>query len=220
MKEIIITYFFSYLILFISSFIYVKLGLGNMDQFLSGPFFVIMIVFYIIVISYLYTNNKKNESKLKIYKCFPIIYFGISISVFLNMIIFRITGTFNSINNNLLLFFVSSGIIGPIYEEILFRYILYNRLKSRYSEKKSFLVGLIIFSLIHLYPIKIIYAFILGFFFTYIYKKEKTIMAPILMHIGANSIVILLYKFNIDVFILSLINLIISSYLIFRANKN
>ena len=97
-----------------------------------------------------------------------------------------------------------------IYEEILFRYLLYNRLKSKYSIRKSILITTIIFALIHISSIKIIYAFILGLILNITYEKYHNIIAPILIHIAANTIVIFLYEYNTYILLLSIINLIIS----------
>ena len=219
MKEIIISYLLSYVIIIASCFVYVELGMGDNDQFFNYPVFYVMIIFYIVVIIFLYKKNKRKELRLNYRKYFPLFYFGISIAVILNLIIIRVTN--NTIDNNypLLLYFISSGIVGPIYEEILFRYILFNRLRDNYSDSKALFISLIVFSLIHLSPIKIIYAFIIGFFITVIYRREKTILAPILVHIGANSIVILIYEFRVSILILAIINLVISSYLVFRQTK-
>lgn len=219
MKEIIFSYLLSYVIIIASCFVYVELGMGDIDQFLNYPVFCVMIIFYIVVIIFLYKKNKRKEIRLNYRKYFPLFYFGISIAVLLNLIIIRVTN--NTIDNNypLLLYLISSGIVGPIYEEILFRYILFNRLRDKYSDSKALFISLIVFSLIHLSPIKIIYAFIIGFFITVIYRREKTILAPILVHIGANSIVILIYEFRVSILILAIINLVISSYLVFRQTK-
>ena len=219
MKEIIISYLLSYVVIFGMCFIYVNLGIGDIDQFLNYPVFYVIILFYVIISIFLYKKNKRKEMRLKYRKYFPLFYFGISIAVLLNMIIIRVTN--NTIDNNypLLLYLISSGIVGPIYEEILFRYILFNRLRNKYSDNMALFISLIVFSLIHLSPIKIIYAFIIGFFITVIYRREKTILAPILVHIGANSIVVLIYEFKICIFVLAIINFIISSYLVFRQTK-
>ena len=219
MKEIIITYILSYVVTIVSAFIYTKIGQGNIDYFLSCPIFFIMIPFYIISIFILYYHNRIKEKHLRLNKYFPLVSFGISISVFLNMIIFKITDSSVDFNYPFMLYFISSGIVGPIYEEILFRYILFNRLKYKYSIKKSFIISLCIFSFMHFSPIKIIYAFILGGFITFIYHKENSILAPILVHMSANGIVLWLHYFQPDIFILSFINLVISSYLIFRQTK-
>ena len=209
-KEIFITYILNYVIIIISGLIYNLLGYNNVDLFINNILPYIMILFYILTIIYLYLKNYKKENKLPLKQYYPLISLGISISVFLNMLIFLIIKPITTFSLPLLITIISSGIIGPIYEEVLFRYLLYNRLKNKYSIKKSILITSIIFALIHLKPIKIIYAFLLGLFINIVYEKNKNILAPILIHIAANTIVIFLSEYNTYILILSLINLIIS----------
>ena len=106
---------------------------------------------------------------------------------------------------------ISTGIIGPILEEVLFRYILLNNLKKFNTSKKSIIIATLIFAIVHGSIIKIIYAFILGLILNIIYHKYNNIKANILIHISANIIAIFLSSFNIYILILSIIGLIVSS---------
>jgi len=214
-KEIFITYILNYLIIFILALIYYLLGHNDIDFFLNNICSYILILFYIITIIYLYKKNYQKEPPLPNKQYFPLTLLGISIAIFLNMIIFLLNPP-KTITTPTIIGLISSGIIGPIYEEILFRYLLYNRLKSRYSIKKSLLITTIIFALIHLNPIKIIYAFLLGLIINISYEKHQNILAPILIHIAANTIVIFLFEYNTYILLLSLICLILSIIL----NKN
>lgn len=213
-KEIFITYILSYLIIIISALIYNLLGYTNVDNFLNNICSYILLLFYIITIIYLYKKNHQQESSLPIKHYFPLILLGISIATLLNMLIFIINPPTNTTTITTSLALISSGIVGPIYEEILFRYLLYNRLKKNYSIRKSILITTTIFALIHLSPIKILYAFLLGLIINIAYEKYQNILAPILIHIAANTIVIFLYEYNTYILLLSLINLIISIKLI------
>ena len=215
MKEILITYFLSYLIIIISCWIYTQLGFHNIDDFLQNQCNYIIIVFFIIAAIFLFINNRRKEKNMSIKDYFPFVYFGISIASFLNMIIFYFFPTKPNNNISFYLLVVSSSIVGPIYEEILFRYCFYNRLKEKYSKSRSIFLSSLVFALIHLKPIKIIYAFVLGMFFSVVYEREKNILVPILMHIGANFVALTLSQFNVYILFLSIINLIISGYLIF-----
>lgn len=210
MKEIITTYILSYLIIIISGFIYNLLGYNDLNFFINNISIYLILIYYILTIIYLYHKNKIKEPKLIIKKYFPLISLGVSIAITYNMIIFKFIPPNSNNYYSILLLIISSGIIGPIYEEILFRYVFYNRLKKKYSKEKSLLINSIIFSLIHIQPIKMIYAFILGIVLNLLYEKYKTIKAPILIHISANTIVLFLREYNLVVLLLSIINLIIS----------
>ena len=218
-KEIFITYILNYVIIIISGFVYNLLGYNNINLFINNILPYIILLFYIITIIYLYYKNYQKENKFSPNQYYPLISLGISLAVFLNMIIFLIYPQKSTVTLSMPLAIISSGIVGPIYEEVLFRYLLYNRLKNKYSIKKSLLITATIFALIHLQPIKIIYAFLLGIIINIFYEKNKNILAPILIHISANTIVIFLSEYNTYILILSLINLIISITMITNYHK-
>ena len=219
MREIIITYILSYIIVIVGGLVYTLLGIGEMEQFTQSIGIYLINIFYIITIIFLYFKNRHYEKKLLIKNYFLFFSFGISIAIILNMIIF-LFHPINSKNSiSMVLSFISSGIIGPIYEEILFRYVFYYRLRKHFSINKSIIINVLVFAIIHLSFIKIVYAFILGLFLTKIYEKEKSILAPILIHVGANSIVLLLNEFNLLIFLLSIMNFIIYVFLLFNVRK-
>lgn len=209
-KEIFITYILNYIIIIITGLIYKALGYNNLEFLVNNIIPYILLIFYTLTIIYLYKKNYIEEQKLNNRKYFSLILLGISIAAFLNMIIFLLLPSTTKVTIPVYLSLISSGIIGPIYEEILFRYLLYNRLKSKYSIRKSILITTIIFALIHISSIKIIYAFILGLILNITYEKYHNIIAPILIHIVANTMVIFLYEYNTYILLLSIINLIIS----------
>lgn len=208
---ILITYIFTLLILILSALIYHSLGYNNVDQFLSISPYILIPVYFIITTILIYKYN----IKIKIFSIQKEKYFfytslGISISIFFNMIIFKffkINQTVDSIKP--IMNIISSGIIGPIYEEILFRGIFYNKLLKFNSSKKSLIITTICFSLIHFSPIKIIYALGLGYVFTKIYQQDNNILSPIIIHVSANITSIFLFEYNTYLLLFSLINLIL-----------
>lgn len=220
LKEIIITYILQYIIIFISCLIYKLLGHNNLTNFINSYCSIILIIFYLLTTIYLYNKNKIPSTKLSIKNYYPLILLGISISCLLNMIIFLIEKpipTTNTINPIILI--ISSGIIGPIYEEIIFRYINLNKLKKFNTNNKSIIINTLIFATIHISPTKIFYAFILGLILNISYTKINNIKAPIIIHISANLIALLLNQYNTTILILSLIGTILSYNLLKIINK-
>ena len=211
---IILTYFLSYGIILLSILIYFCLGYSSIDKLIN-------ILPYILIITYLfyiiYFLKKYPISIKKKNKYFPYLLLGISLSVFLNMILFHVSHPTNSKTTiPLFLDIIASGIIGPIYEELLFRHIFYNKLKSFNSKKKSLYLTTIIFALIHLTTLKMIYALFLGFILTKVYQQKENILSPILIHVSANITSTFLFEYNTYLFFLSLISLILGSYLVFK----
>lgn len=209
-KEIVVTYLLGYIIIILACLLYTLLGYKDLTSFINTKCCYLILFYYIITIIYLYRHNKKQEPPLPSKQIFPLLYLGISLATVMNMLIFKIIIPTTSRTIPLPLALISSGLIGPIYEEILFRYILLNRLKLFHSKTKAILINTILFALMHLTPIKIIYAFILGLFLNISYEKHKNILAPILIHIAANSIVVFLTEYNPYILLLATINLIIS----------
>ena len=214
-KEIFITYILNYLLIILIALIYTLLGYKDLTTFINTKGAIILIIFYILTTIYLYRKNYIQETSLPKRKYLPLIILGISIACFLNMLIFLINPP-QTIIKPTIITIISSSLIGPIYEEILFRYILYNRLKNKYSIKKSALITTTIFALSHLTPIKIVYAFILGLIMNICYEKQNNILSSIIIHIAANTIVILLYEYNTYILFLSFICLLLS----IRLNTN
>lgn len=214
MKEIIINYILAFLITIISSLIYTLLGFDDLSKFVSNYLVYILLIYYILMIIYLYKNNKREEPKLNIKNCFGLIVLGISIATICNMIIFKFSPITTKSSTPLFLLIISTGITGPILEEILFRYVFYNKLKKKYSKKTALLINSIIFALIHLNPINIVYAFILGIVLNLAYEKYQNIKAPILIHIAGNIIVLFLYEYSPLILMFAIVNLIISIYII------
>ena len=166
-------------------------------------------LFYII-----YKKYQKNI-KLKLNKIIHCIILGIIISSVYNLYLSIITN-YQISKLPIIIQIIASGIIGPIIEELLFRGIIYNKLKEFNTTKKAMIISTIIFSIFHGNMIDIIYTLFIGYILVYIYEKYKSIKYPIILHITANTTVILLsiiislniLLINIILFIISLIILI------------
>ena len=213
-SPILLTYFLSYGIILLAILIYFLLGYSSVDKLINISSYILIITYLAYIIYFL---KKYPISMKKKNKYFPYLLLGISLSVFLNMILFHISPPTNSKTTvPLFLDIVASGIIGPIYEEILFRHIFYNNLKTFNSKKKSLYLTTIVFALIHISPLKIIYALFLGFILTKVYQQKENILSPILVHISANITSTFLFEYNTYLFFLSLISLLLGSYIVFK----
>lgn len=220
LKEIVVVYILQYIVILGSSYIYLSIDpKGDVTGFLTTMGYILLILFDIIVAIYLYLRNKRKEKKVKVANYFPIVYLGIGMPVVLNMLIFLFNLNNEMADLNIYLAILSSGIIGPILEEILFRYVFLNRLRNFFTMRNAILLSSLVFALLHGNIITMIYAFIMGFIFAYVYVKYDNIKVSIMCHIGANTIVIFLTSFNIWILLLGLFGVWISIYLILRDNK-
>ena len=93
---------------------------------------------------------------------------------------------------------ISSVIFAPIVEELLFRALMYRRMKGvfRGSTSKTQVLPLIVsamfFAVGHASVLQLVYGFIMGMVFAVLYDRRNTILAPVVMHMAANLITILI----------------------------
>lgn len=94
-------------------------------------------------------------------------------------------------SSTLLVEFFGTSFVTPVLEEILYRGIVYERLK-RYGKTETaiFLSGLI-FGAMHFNLVQFVYAGLIGMFLAAIYETEGTLLAPILAHAAANAVSVL-----------------------------
>ncbi len=170
--------------------------LGYMNIFLSQLFCVIIptIVYFIISdkrIGDFFKFDNKSLTKDIIVALITVISINI-LSVYLN---YPLTKTVqlenNFIQHNISVFeYIISIIIlcitPAIFEELFFRGILLNELANKYSYYKASVITALIFSLIHLDILNVFPQFVLGLFLCYITLSSKTILLPIITHLGNN----------------------------------
>lgn len=82
--------------------------------------------------------------------------------------------------------FIAMVIIAPLLEEILFRGIIFARLREYMSVKVAIVISALIFGIIHGNVVQGIYAFIIGICLAYIYERYNTLLAAVLFHMSAN----------------------------------
>lgn len=113
---------------------------------------------------------------------------GISTPIYKSFLLPLFNGAGEELTNpfNNLPFTISTIILAPVLEEILFRGLFLKGFLLKYSAKKAIIVSTILFAVIHLLPSQIINALLLGLFFGFIYYKTKSIGYTIVLHFLAN----------------------------------
>ena len=95
-------------------------------------------------------------------------------------------------SGSLILQILSAGIFACIVEELCVRGVVYGRLKQYFSKKNAMIISALIFGVYHLNVVQGVYAFVLGFYFVWLYERYQSLWAPCIAHISANLFVILL----------------------------
>lgn len=168
----------------------------ELSKFLNNYKIIITLLSFLILIPLLIKKIKKPTEKLN--NITLLILIGITFSLVYNLLIFSLnkmfnfTSMFDASEINIVINLISVGIIGPILEELVFRGIVYERLSINNSKKKAVILTGLLFGIFHGNIIQFIYAFIFNFILVNVYDKEKNILAPIIIHVSANSGLILL----------------------------
>ena len=205
------------ILLFIIASVYATYNIDNLTNFINNYGGIILILTNITYIIYIIKKHRIKVNKYNLIDNYPKIYLFISIPLFLNSLILLINNQkIPTINIYIALF--GSVIIGPILEELVFRYLIYNNLNKFNKKNTSIILSSIIFALVHNGFINIVYAFIIGTILTIIYSKNKNIKEVIILHMVANFMSLLIKEYNPVILISSFLCLIFSLYII-KMNK-
>lgn len=90
-----------------------------------------------------------------------------------------------------ILVFITTAILAPIEEEIIFRGIIYNAFAKVRKGAFPVIASAILFGLIHVIFVQVVYTFFMGLITALVYEKTKNLSYPILIHAFANGISVL-----------------------------
>jgi len=171
---------------------YLTVNISN-EIFLDNMMMIIVIaecLLFIPLFCFLYKNYKGKPKYCSYKKIILLSFFSIFLSIGLNYIIIKLKQLFglnlicDSINMNIIL---STGVIGPIIEELLYRGIVYGSMKTYMSDKIAFYLSVCVFAFSHVGDLfQIIFAFVVGLYLTAIYRKYNNIYLVMFFHILVN----------------------------------
>lgn len=78
------------------------------------------------------------------------------------------------------------GLISPFAEEMVFRGVIYNRLRHLYNPAVGIIVSGMLFGAFHGNPVQGLYGASLGMLMAYLYEKSGSFLIPLLFHAVAN----------------------------------
>ncbi len=82
---------------------------------------------------------------------------------------------------------IAVGVIGPVFEEILFRGLVFGELRKIMRVRPAILVQAALFGIYHMNLIQGAYALLIGLLLGYVYYRCNSIIAPAIIHIVINS---------------------------------
>lgn len=84
------------------------------------------------------------------------------------------------------------GIFACIVEEVSMRGVTYLRMKRYWGKRKAMFFSALVFGIYHLNLVQAVYAFFVGLFLAWLYERYDSLWAPIIAHMSANLLVVLL----------------------------
>ncbi len=83
------------------------------------------------------------------------------------------------------------SLVAPLSEEMFFRGFLYGGLSSRHGLWRAALFSSLLFALFHMDPRTLLPVFLLGLLLAGLYVRRRTLWAPVFVHLGYNSTMLL-----------------------------
>ena len=201
LKEIFIIFGIEYFILIISFIIWES----DKSGFIGGIILIFFDICYIgwkirkIDVSFNIRNNY-----------FLYVLLGISLAVIYNMILYKLNLYSGDGGGGFLIIF-ASGLIGPIFEELLFRVGLINGLEEVFDNKLGIvLLSSLVFAIFHTNIYSLVIAFVLGIVNGFIYVKERDVVKVCLVHCALNVTSFILTGYNFLIFMLGICLFVIS----------
>ncbi|MBD3109146.1 CPBP family intramembrane metalloprotease [Bacillus sp. AGMB 02131] len=96
-----------------------------------------------------------------------------------------------SVIDKMPLFIITTSIIAPVLEEIVFRKIIFGAIYKRWNFFISALLSSLIFGLVHFEFEHILLYTAMGFTFAFLYAKTQRIFVPIAAHVMMNTLVVI-----------------------------
>lgn len=89
--------------------------------------------------------------------------------------------------------FISLGIIAPVTEEVIFRGLVYQRLKRHLNTSVAVVLAAGIFAVYHGNMMQIVFAFPMALAIIWCYERWKSLAVPIIFHAAGNLFAVVLH---------------------------
>lgn len=89
------------------------------------------------------------------------------------------------------------GLIIPVCEELVYRGLVYKRMRDSISMKRAMICSALLFGVFHGNIVQTLYAMAMGMIFAYLYEMYGSLKAPILAHMVINTIVVVMTELGV-----------------------
>lgn len=183
--------------------IYFFIDKKNLLNFMNQEGLVFILISLIVYTLFLIFHYKPNFRKIHIHPMVWTIFACFSFSCFFNSLYhYQVEEVMTNFN---IMTFLSSCLVGPIMEEIVFRFVLYHLFRKEYSNKKSIFLTSLLFGILHFNLKKSFFAFVLGIILNKIYVKTDNMIYPIMGHIIVNIVGYFFVSFHLGILFLAVV---------------
>lgn len=152
-----------------------------------------------------YFLHKNNSEKINI---IVMIAFGVTLSMVTGSILSIFDG-YNEYGNyeaaselllrgNIVYRMFALGVITPVSEEIIYRGLVYNRIKMTYGKIYGIVISSLLFGVFHFNLVQGVYAFIIGMALAYCYEITGDLKIPVYIHMSINFLTVLLDYYGLN----------------------
>lgn len=154
------------------------------------------------ILLYIYKKNKaeRRNENLSLASCIRLFFFGAGLSAVSRLLIIvaggigykeDVAGLFSG---NICLEIPVLVVMAPLFEELLFRGVIYEKLKVRMSVRSAIVISALLFGLYHGNLSQGIFGFFMGIVLAWTIERFRTVTAPLLIHVGVNAAALLLER--------------------------
>ncbi len=101
-------------------------------------------------------------------------------------------------NSSVLSQFVFVAVITPVMEEVIFRGLIYSRMKKGMPQAAAMILSAVVFGCAHSGAVQFTYAAALGIIMVLLYEKYESLLPCIFLHAGFNSVSFIYDYLNLD----------------------
>lgn len=183
---------------------------GTMEDFTSYTIFLTGISALLTMLPCIYFYKKDRNArklgglipekpgrKLKPGTVFLLLLLGTACSVFANILVAMLQNILNvqayqenmeqiMSGKNFFMLIFWMGIIAPVAEEMVFRWLIYLRLRDHMKMAAAAVISGVFFGIYHMNLVQAVYAGILGIVFAYFLELTGNLWSSVLLHMGAN----------------------------------
>ncbi len=87
---------------------------------------------------------------------------------------------------------ISVGVLTPVAEELIFRGLIFRRLRWALDAVPAMLLSALLFAIFHGNLLQGIYSFAIGVLLAFVYERTHSLLAPVFVHVGANLVSVFL----------------------------